>query len=173
MRRLPTLVAATATTAALALSLGTSVAPASAATGTGPSYLKDDYSRGQVLSILPPGEHGLYSATDLAAFEALGTRPVGTQDQKAKYDALLYGAPTLTDAKLGSYYDEESFGVKPGELTRTETPRADVNIYRDKADVPHIYGVTDEATEFGAGYAGAEDRLFLMDVLRHYGRGTT
>ncbi len=25
---------------------------------------------------------------------------------------------------------------------------------------------------FGAGYAQAEDRLFLMDVLRHYGEGT-
>ena len=24
---------------------------------------------------------------------------------------------------------------------------------------------------FGAGYAGAQDRLFLMDVLRHVGRG--
>src|SRR5207248_10094048 len=25
---------------------------------------------------------------------------------------------------------------------------------------------------FGAGYAQAQDRLFLMDVLRHYGEGT-
>src|SRR5581483_7799745 len=37
--------------------------------------------------------------------------------------------------------------------------------------VPHIYGSTDEAAAFGAGYAQAEDRLFLMDVLRHYGAG--
>ena len=43
---------------------------------------------------------------------------------------------------------------------------------RDSHDVPHIYGSTPEAGAFGAGYAQAEDRLFLMDVLRHYGEGT-
>ncbi|MCA1689321.1 MAG: penicillin acylase family protein, partial [Actinobacteria bacterium] len=37
--------------------------------------------------------------------------------------------------------------------------------------VPHIYGSTRAGTEFGAGYASAEDRLFLMDALRHAGRG--
>ena len=42
---------------------------------------------------------------------------------------------------------------------------------RDKAyGVPHIYGETRADTMFGAGYAGAQDRLFLMDVLRHTGR---
>ena len=136
-------------TAALTLLAGTSAVPAHAADG--PSYLKDDYSRGQVFSVLPPGEHGLYSATDLLSFEANKTRPTGAADQKAKYDALLYGAPSLTDTTLSTYYNPETFGIKPGELTRTETPRSDVNIYRDKSDVPHIYGVTDESTEFGAG----------------------
>ena len=38
--------------------------------------------------------------------------------------------------------------------------------------MPHIYGDTNPAAAFGAGYAQAEDRLFLMDVLRHYGAGT-
>ncbi len=36
--------------------------------------------------------------------------------------------------------------------------------------MPHIYGDTRADTMFGAGYAGADDRLFLMDVLRHTGR---
>ena len=46
-----------------------------------------------------------------------------------------------------------------------------MTIVRDKAyGVPHIYGDTRADTEFGAGYAGAQDRLFLMDVLRHTGR---
>ena len=153
--------------------LGAAVRPAAAADG--PSYQKDDFSGGQVFSVLPPGEHGLYNAADLAAFELNGTRPIGTTDQKTRYDALIYGAPKLTDASLGSYFNDESFGIPPGHLTRTEVPSSavPVTIYRDTADVPHIYGQTDEATEFGAGYAGAEDRLFLMDVLRHYGRGTT
>ena len=37
--------------------------------------------------------------------------------------------------------------------------------------MPHVYGDTRSDTIFGAGYAGAEDRLFFMDVLRHAGRG--
>ena len=46
-----------------------------------------------------------------------------------------------------------------------------MTITRDKAyGVPHIYGDTRADTMFGAGYAGAQDRLFLMDVLRHTGR---
>ena len=47
-----------------------------------------------------------------------------------------------------------------------------MTIYRDTHDIPHIYGTTDTTLAFGAGYAQAEDRLFLMDVLRHYGEGT-
>src|SRR5262249_19764456 len=35
----------------------------------------------------------------------------------------------------------------------------------------HITGTTRTGTMFGAGYAGAEDRLFLMDLMRHVGRG--
>ena len=46
-----------------------------------------------------------------------------------------------------------------------------MTIIRDSAyGVPHIYGDTRADTMFGAGYAGADDRLFLMDVLRHTGR---
>jgi acyl-homoserine lactone acylase PvdQ len=42
---------------------------------------------------------------------------------------------------------------------------------RDTWDVPHIYGDTRAELMFGAGYASSEDRLFMMDVLRHYARG--
>jgi acyl-homoserine lactone acylase PvdQ len=47
-----------------------------------------------------------------------------------------------------------------------------LTIVRDQYDVPHIYGQTRAEVMFGAGYAGAEDRLFLMDVLRHCAEGT-
>jgi hypothetical protein len=48
-----------------------------------------------------------------------------------------------------------------------------VTIVRDKATgVPHVTGTTRAGTMYGAGYAGAEDRLFVMDLLRHVGRGT-
>jgi Penicillin amidase/F5/8 type C domain len=47
-----------------------------------------------------------------------------------------------------------------------------VTIVRDRATgVPHITGTTREGTMFGAGYAGAQDRLWLMDLMRHVGRG--
>jgi acyl-homoserine lactone acylase PvdQ len=43
---------------------------------------------------------------------------------------------------------------------------------RDRSTgTPHIFGRTRYATVYAEGYATAEDRLFSMDVLRHYGRG--
>ena len=50
--------------------------------------------------------------------------------------------------------------------------RTDVKIVRDKqTGTPHIIGTTRAGTEFGAGYAAGQDRLWLMDVFRHIGRG--
>ena len=58
-----------------------------------------------------------------------------------------------------------------GQAERTYSPRSDVTIVRDRAfGVPHVYGATRDGAMFGLGYAGAEDRLFFMDVLRHAGR---
>jgi acyl-homoserine lactone acylase PvdQ len=135
------------------------------------AYRAADYADGQAMSILPPGENGLVNVTDALQF-ALGTRPAASQDQLGKYANLLYGYPSVTDPTLGDFYDDESFGVKPADVTRTENPETGVTIYRDTHDVPHVYGNTDQTLAFGAGYAQAEDRLFLMDVLRHYGEGT-
>jgi acyl-homoserine lactone acylase PvdQ len=123
------------------------------------------------MSILPPGENGLVNAVDAANFELLHKRPPASDDQLGKYANLLYGYQTVTDGTLGNYYDDESFGVPAGGITRTETPESGVTIYRDTHDVPHVYAGNDQALAFGAGYAQAEDRLFLMDVLRHYGEG--
>ncbi|HWA67312.1 MAG TPA: penicillin acylase family protein [Mycobacteriales bacterium] len=179
-RRVVVLLSAAAVTAALA------AVPAAALAGAGgahyrlPSsaYRAGDYAHGQAMSILPPGENGSVTGAQLANFELAKQRPPYSQNQLAKYENLLYGYPTLTDGTLDKYYDDESFGVKPGDVIRTEDPSSaqypagQVKIVRDANDVPHIYGATDEAAAFGAGYAQAEDRLFLMDVLRHYGAGT-
>ncbi len=153
---------------------GTATATAgTAATTSGPStaYRAHDYADGQAMSILPPGENGLVNLTDALKFELTGQRPAGSDDQLGKYSNLIY-ANNLTDAGLSSYFNDESFGVKPTDVTRTEKPGTGVTIYRDRHDVPHVYGQTDQAMAFGAGFAQAEDRLFLMDVLRHYGSGT-
>src|SRR5438067_12414084 len=148
----------------------TTSAGAAPAAGPSTAYRAHDYADGQAMSILPPGENGLVNAADAVAAQA-GIRPAGSNDQLGKYANLLYGAPTLTDAGLSNYFDDESFGVPAGQVARTETPGPGVTIYRDTHDVPHVYGSSDQTMAFGAGFAQAEDRLFLMDVLRHYGEG--
>src|SRR6185312_6518139 len=78
---------------------------------------------------------------------------------------------TLTHDQTGSYFKDATFGVPEGETASTESPRSDVTIVRDKAfGVPHVYASTRGGVMFGAGYAAAADRLFLMDVLRHTAR---
>jgi acyl-homoserine lactone acylase PvdQ len=168
---LATCVALVATAAAAAGNGPAGAAPARPI-GPAPTYRAHDYAHGQAMSILPPGENGLVTAAQFAQFEATGQRPPNSQDQLGKYAGLLYGYHRLTDSTLTKFYDDESFGVRTADITRVEQPEAGVTIYRDKHDVPHIYGNTDATMAFGAGYAQAEDRLFLMDVLRHYGEGT-
>src|SRR5205807_1315357 len=92
-------------------------------------------------------------------------------DQLPLYADLLYASPTLTHEQIPDYYKDATFGVKEGEAASEESPRADVTIVRDKAfGVPHIYATTRGGVMFGAGYAGAADRLFLMDAIRHLAR---
>ena len=45
-----------------------------------------------------------------------------------------------------------------------------MQIFRDSYGVPKVFGQTRGDSMFGAGYASAHDRLFLMDVLRHTAR---
>ncbi|HWG63824.1 MAG TPA: penicillin acylase family protein [Streptosporangiaceae bacterium] len=165
------------TAAVVALVSGLAPAGAGASTSGGwatPTYRAGDYGGGLVHSILPPGENGLVNVADLAQFELTGARPAGSQDQLAPYANLLYGAQGLTDAQIPNYYNDESFGVKPSDITSTvrPNPKIPVVIYYDTHHVPHIYGANDNAMAYGAGYAAAHDRLFMMDVLRHYGSGT-
>ena len=173
-----TLTTTTATTAALALIAAGGPALGATAGSGGfsllPTYRADDYAGGQAMDILPAGENGLVNQQQFLKYIKTGQRPPYSQDQLAPYENLEFGYPSLTDSALSHYYLDESFGVKPGQVIRTEhpSPSVPVVIYRDKHDIPHIYGKTNAALSFGAGYAQAQDRLFLMDVLRHYGEGT-
>jgi acyl-homoserine lactone acylase PvdQ len=124
-------------------------------------------------NVLPPGTAGVADVLDFAAFTALGTRVEHSMDQLPLYRDLEYASPTLTDAQVPQYFKDATFGVKDGEVASSSSPRPGVTILRDKAyGVPHVYGDTRADTEFGAGYAGAQDRLSLMDVLRHTGHAT-
>lgn len=165
-----------ATVASSVVAAVVSAAPSGAAETVSESvsmaYRANDYADGQAMSVLPPGANGLVNTLDAAAFELFHTRPPHSQDQLAQYTGLLYDYPTLTDATLSRYFNDESFGVAPADVTRIERPKQGVTILRDGKGIPHVYADTDEAAAFGAGYAQAQDRLFLMDVLRHYGHGT-
>ena len=48
---------------------------------------------------------------------------------------------------------------------------APVEIVRDTADVPHIFGATDADVYFALGYAHAQDRLWQMTLLRRTAQG--
>src|SRR5207245_295463 len=107
----------------------------------------------------------------LAQFQANGKRPAHWDDQLPLYRDLVYADPTLTHDQIAKYFKDATFGVKANDVGSTESPRAGVTIVRDKGfAVPHIYGTTRPNLMFGIGYATAEDRLFLIDVLRHTGR---
>src|SRR5690242_5339923 len=120
-------------------------------------------------NVLPPGEAGTDNTFQLAQFEADGkTRPAHWDDQQKLYENLVLASPGLTHDQIGDYFKDATFGVKPEDVASTESPKPGVTIIRDRQyGVPHIYGDTRADVAFGAGYAGAEDRLFLMDVLRH------
>ncbi|MEU1292504.1 penicillin acylase family protein [Streptomyces sp. NPDC005840] len=134
----------------------------------------NDYCGGQCSDILPPGENGNATLAQILLNQAFGTQPAHAEDQLGPYANLATGYSALTDAKINTFFNDASFGVPSDQVASTENPggRTDVTIVRDKkAGIPHITGTTRYGTEYGAGYAAAEDRLWLMDVFRHVGRG--
>jgi acyl-homoserine lactone acylase PvdQ len=133
-------------------------------------YQANDYGGGGFHNILPAGADGTFSATDFAQFELTQTYPPHATDQLSMYEDLVYNTPGLTAAQIPAFFKDASFGVQPGNVERTYSPRAGCTIQRDNFGVAHVYGVTRSDTIYCAGYVGAEDRLFFMDVLRHAGR---
>jgi acyl-homoserine lactone acylase PvdQ len=122
--------------------------------------------------ILPPGTRGHYNAVELAAFLATGQTVPHCCDQLPMYRDLVYATPGLKAADIPKFFKDSTFGVRPEDVERTYSPRADVTIVRDRPfGVPHVYGRTRDGAMFGLGYVAAEDRVFFMDALRHAGRG--
>ncbi|MEU2429759.1 penicillin acylase family protein [Streptomyces sp. NPDC007861] len=166
-------------TACAALVLGTALLaplPQGAAAATAGPDPAPDHCLNQGLSqcadILPPGQTGNATLADILLHQVLGTRPAHSSDQLARYESLVGGYGGLTDARLTDFFNDASFGVPADQVESVATPRPDVTITRDrKTGVPHIKGTTRYGTEFGAGYAAAQDRLWMMDLFRHIGRG--
>lgn len=128
---------------------------------------------GTVWNILPPGQSGTVTATDLVAVgpsrEATGTTPENFADQLEMYDALTRHDPeALTRSDLDDLYKRSTF--TPAEVVREASPKAGVDISWDQFGVPYVNGATYDDVMFGAGYAATRDRMFLMDALRHAGQ---
>ncbi|MER5472082.1 penicillin acylase family protein [Streptomyces sp. NPDC002685] len=144
------------------------------AADTSTATAANDYCGGQCSDILPPGENGNATLAQILLNQAFGTQPSHAEDQLAPYGNLASGYSTLTDTKINDFFNDASFGVASDQVASTTKPggRTDVTIVRDKkTGVPHITGTTRYGTEYGAGFAAAQDRLWLMDVFRHVGRG--
>ena len=101
--------------------------------------------------ILPPGQ---------------GANVPDLTSQISLYDRLTRIQGGVTAVDLVKLYKPEPLGIGSVKVVRTERPRAGVTIYRDPYDVPHVYGKTRAATEFGAGWATAEDRGLDLQLLR-------
>ena len=124
-------------------------------------------------SVLGVGQGQTVNATDLAANQASGQPPDSFVNQLQMYSGVSRVASTLTASTLDKGWKDSGFRPQsaPGAV---ESPRAGVTIVRDPVyRVPRIYGVTRADTMFGAGYATAEDRLFLMEALRHTAEAST
>ncbi|MFF2202575.1 penicillin acylase family protein [Streptomyces sp. NPDC058145] len=161
-------------TASICVLVAGLLSPVTRATAAEAAATSNDYCGGQCSDILPPGENGNATLAQILLNQAFGTQPAHAEDQLGPYAGLATGYRGLTDAKINTFFNDASFGVPSDQVASTEKPagRGDVTIVRDKkTGVPHITGTTRYGTEFGAGYAAAEDRLWLMDVFRHVGRG--
>ena len=148
-----------ATAAALVCgALSTGAAPALAAGNDGtPADPAIPPTAHEALTALPPGNSMFY--------------PV---DGQAK------GTATGNPGDFGDHVDDQremywNYRFKDGEFHASGTPqqpRAGVKIYWDDYGVPTIVGDTGEDVWFGAGYAVAQLRLFLIDAIRRTARGT-
>ncbi|MEU4237286.1 penicillin acylase family protein [Actinoplanes sp. NPDC026619] len=157
-------IAATITAAAILPSTAT---PAQAA------YAVNDYCLGECSDILPPGQNGDADLVQVLANQAFGTFPPHADDQLAKYGNLAYNYTGLTGEQINTFFNDSSYGVAAADVESTKSPRSDVTIVRDKQlGIPHVTGTTRAGTMYGAGYAGAQDRLFVMDLMRHVARGS-
>ena len=126
-------------------------------------------------TLLAQGEGQTVNAADLAAYEATNVPPASFVSQTPLYSGVMPAAATLTSASLGQYYKESDFGQMPGGVASTTSPPGDpgATIYRDaKFGMAHIYADNRDNLMFAAGYAQAQERLFLMDVIRRTAEGT-
>ena len=126
---------------------------------------------GVFLSIVPPGSADVNGGV-------IGDDP-NSLNQLTMYENLVFSDAYPTPGELSDddlvpdYFKDEAFLPESAfDAVETLTDGAHTaRIGRDDFGVPHIFGDTREDLMFGTGYATATDRMFLVDVIRHFGRG--
>jgi acyl-homoserine lactone acylase PvdQ len=138
-----------------------------------PEYEREDVNDyGGFYSVLAVGQGKSASALDLLGNQTVGAIPAEFQNQRGLYVDLGPLAQNVNAENFGRFFKPGRFGTPAGDIASYELPRPGVSIVRDRLNVPHVYGKTRADTMWGAGYATAVDRLFMIDVLRHTARGT-
>ena len=128
-------------------------------------------------SFRQPGISGCSSGhfpSAAACPEAAGTCIVPGQSPET------YG-PHIDDQRLMYWRSEfkpgefmDIAGVEPADTLELSEPVTDtVRIYRDDYGVPAVHADTAYGVWYGAGYALAQDRLFLLDQAVRQARGTS
>jgi hypothetical protein len=137
----------TAIPRALAIALVLTLALCAGAAAAPPPQPYGTNDAGGFRNILPPGQNGHADAGQVIAFTLTGplfgrgneVRPPHNDDQLDPYADLVYSSPTLTAGDLPRFFKDATFGVRPGDVFRTYSPRDDVTIVRDSGfGVPHI-----------------------------------
>ena len=112
-------------------------------------------------NIIPSGQWG-------------GVPPVPQADGQAKlYDGLTPLFDDISNGDLNRYFKSERLGTKgQGPLKRELVPRKGVRIIRDRFNVPHIYGKTDDDGHGRASHRSSPPALKRPSLAarRVYGR---
>lgn len=145
------------------------------------------------LAIVPPGSNGNSAGAVGGPLpgQPQVVYPDNYRDQLDLYGNLAYAkSPLKSDtcsppADIGThvkssdqacnYFKKAGLELSDAEAVSTTTLTAPngktVVIRRDGWGVPYVDGQDRASAEYGLGYAAAEDRLWLFDVLRDAGRG--
>ena len=117
-----------------------------------------DYAQ-TALNIVPSGQPGAIPA------------PAGAATQAQMYDSLTPLRGNVSAANLLTAFKSERFGSDDScPCTPESVPRPGVTIIRDRFDVPHITGVTNDDVTWATGWVLEEDRGLLLSQGRYPGR---
>jgi acyl-homoserine lactone acylase PvdQ len=122
------------------------------------AYAVRDFAR-TALNIIPSGQYGGVPAVPEA------------DDQAQMYDGLTPEFDQVSRGDLGRFFKSERLGTRgQGPLRRERVKRKGLRIVRDRHNVPHIFGRTNDAVTWGAGWVLAKDRQLLLEQARFNSR---